>query len=108
MLCLHHKLIERTLKQYNNMATKTKKVQATMIESTAYKALGLVTKANDFALSTTENLVTKSISLTEKGLGLSSKMLKKGLKASAKNQELVFNTLETVKGKAVKFLPTFK
>ena len=35
-------------------------------------------------------------------------MMKKGLKASAKNQDLVFNTLETVKGKAVKFLPKFK
>lgn len=90
------------------MATKTKKAQATMIESTAYKALGLATKANDFALSTTENLVTKSIDLTEKGLGLSSEVVKKALKASAKNQEFVFNTLETVKGKAIKFLPKFK
>jgi hypothetical protein len=35
-------------------------------------------------------------------------MVKKGLKASAKNQNIVFNTLETVKGKVVKFLPKFK
>lgn len=90
------------------MATQTKKVQSTIIETTANKALGLVTKANDFALSTTEKVASKSIDLTEKGLGFSSKMVKKGLKASAKNQDFVFNTLETVKGKAAKFLPKFK
>ena len=50
----------------------------------------------------------KSIKLTEKGLGLSSKIVEKGLKASAKNQDFVFDTLETVKGKAAKFLPKFK
>tara|TARA_R110002072_G_scaffold7993_9_gene42221 strand:+ start:1944 stop:2216 length:273 start_codon:yes stop_codon:yes gene_type:complete len=90
------------------MATKTKKAQTTIIDTTANKALELVTKANDLALNTTEKVVTKSIDLTEKGLGLSSKMVKKGLKASAKNQDFVFNTLETVKGKALKFLPKFK
>ena len=87
------------------MATKTKK---SIIDTTANKALGLAIKANDLALSTTEKVAMKSISLTEKGIGLSSKVLKKGLKASAKNQEFVFNTLETVKGKAAKFLPKFK
>ncbi|MFD2914528.1 hypothetical protein [Psychroserpens luteus] len=87
------------------MATKK---QTTIIDTTANKALELVTKANDLALSTTEKLAMKSISLAEKGLGLSTKIVKKGIKASAKNQELVFDTLETVKGKAVKFLPKFK
>ena len=90
------------------MATKTKKTQKTIIDTTANKALELATKANDLALNTTEKVVTKSINLTEKGIGLSSKIVKKGLKASAKNQDLVFNTLETVKGKALKFLPKFK
>jgi len=84
------------------------KKQTTIIDTTANKALGLVTKANDIALSTTEKVAMKTIGLTEKGLGLSSKMVKKGIKVSAKNQNIVFNTLETVKGKAVKFLPKFK
>ncbi|MEM5565027.1 hypothetical protein WNY78_07920 [Psychroserpens sp. AS72] len=87
------------------MATKK---HTTIIDTTANKALGLVTKVNDLAISTTEKVAMKSIGLTEKGLGLSTKIVKKGIKASAKNQELVFNTLETVKGKAVKFLPKFK
>ena len=82
------------------MATKTKK---SIIDTTANKALGLAIKANDLALSTTEKVAMKSISLTEKGIGLSSKVLKKGLKASAKNQEFVFNTLETVKERLQSF-----
>ena len=90
------------------MATKTKNTQTTIIDTTANKALGLATKANDLALSTTEKVAMKSISLTEKGLGLSSKIVKKGLNFSAKNQDIVFDTLETVKGKAAKFLPKFK
>ena len=90
------------------MATKTKKAQATIIDTTANKALGLVTKANDLAIIATEKVASKSIDLTEKGLGLTSKIVKKGLKASAKNQDFIFNTLETVKAKTVKFLPKFK
>ena len=87
---------------------ETKKTQTTIIDTTANKALGLATKANDIALSTTEKVAMKSIGLTEKGIGLSSKIVKKGLKVSAKNQELVFNTLESVKEKLVKYLPKFK
>lgn len=87
------------------MATKTK---ATLINTTTKKVLGLSTKANDLALNTTEKVLTKSIEVTEKGLGLSTKLVKKGLKAHAKNQDVVFNTLETVKGKAVQFLSKSK
>jgi hypothetical protein len=90
------------------MATKTKKTETTIIDTTANKALGLATKANDLALSTTEKVAVKSIGLTEKSLELSSKIIKKGLKASAKSQDMVFNTLETAKGKAAKFLPKSK
>ncbi|MGK0412653.1 MAG: hypothetical protein ACJA1B_000852 [Polaribacter sp.] len=90
------------------MATKTKKAEITIIDTTANKALGLATKANDLAFKTTEKVAMKSISLTEKGVRLSSKIIKKGLKASAKNQELVFNTLDTVKGKAAKVLSKSK
>ena len=89
------------------MATTTKRTQTTIIDVTANKALGLVTKANDIALNNTEKLVMKSINLTEMGVGISSKLMKKGLKASAKKQDFVFNSLETVKVKAIKFLPKF-
>ena len=90
------------------MATKTKTVKTTRIQTTTNKVLGLTTKANDFALHTTEKVFAKSMDLTEKGLGFSTKLVKEGLKASAKNQDFVFNTLETVKGKAVHFLAKSK
>ena len=87
------------------MATKK---QTTIIDTTAKKVLGIATKANDLALSTTEKVFEKSFDLTEKGIGLSSKIVKKGIKASAKKQDFVFDTLDTVKGKAAKYLPKFK
>lgn len=90
------------------MATKTKNTQTTLIDTAAKTVLGLATKANDMALNTTEKVITKSFGLTEKGLGFSSKLVKKGLNVSAKNQDFVFDTLETVKGKAAKFLPKSK
>lgn len=87
------------------MATKK---QTTIIDNTVRKVLGIATTANDLALSATEKVFEKSFDLTEKGIGLSSKIVKKGLKVSAKNQDIVFDTLETVKGKASKYLPKFK
>jgi len=82
--------------------------QTTFIDTTAKKVLDIATIANDLALSTTEKVFEKSFDLTEKSIGLSSKIVKKGIKASAKKQDKVFNTLDTVKGKAVKYLPKFK
>jgi len=90
------------------MATKTKKAKTTMIDTASKKVLGLATRANDLALSTTEKVALKSIDLTEKGLGFSTKVVKKGLKVSAKQQDVVFNTLEIAKGKVIKFIPKFK
>ena len=90
------------------MATKSKKTETTIIYTTAKKVLGLATKVNDFALSTTEKAALKSIDLTEKGLGFSNTVVKRGLKVSAKQQDVIFNTLDTVKGKVVKFIPKFK
>ncbi|MBT8301222.1 MAG: hypothetical protein KJO63_07830 [Maribacter sp.] len=86
----------------------TTEEQTTLIDTTAKKVLDIATIANDLALSTTEKVFEKSFDLTEKGIGLSSKIVKKGIKASAKKQEKVFDTLDTVKGKAAKYLPKFK
>ena len=90
------------------MATRTKQTQTTVIDTVAKKVLSLATKANDMAMNTTEKAVIKSFSLTEKGLGFSNKLVKKGLKVSARNHDVIFNTLETAKAKAVKYLPKSK
>ena len=63
-------------------------------------ALDAVTLANRIALSTTEKGFTKGLSLIEKSQGFTSKTLKKGFQFSAKQQDVVFNTLETSKEKA--------
>lgn len=84
------------------MATKTKNTETTMIATTAKTMLSLSNKANDFALKTTEKAFDKSMAFTTTCLGLTSKVIKTGLKYSAAHQNMVFSTLETVKGKIVK------
>lgn len=85
------------------MATKkTKKVKATLIETVTGKALGVATKLNDFALNKTENAVLKSFKMTEKCIGFSGKVIKKGLQISAAKQDMVFDVLGNIKKKAVK------
>ncbi len=85
------------------MATKkTKKVKATVIETITGKALGVATKLNDFALNKTEKAVLTSFAMTEKCIGFSGKVMKKGLQVSAAQQNMVFDVLGSVKKKIVK------
>lgn len=84
------------------MATKTKRVKRTIIEKMAFTTLGLATKANEFALNTTEKAFTTSFQMTEKCLATTNKVVKKGLEISATQQDLVFDLLGGVKKKIVK------
>lgn len=85
------------------MATKkTKKTTATILETVTGKALGVATKLNDFALNKTEKAVMASFEMTEKCIGFSSKVIKKGLQLSAAKQDVVFDVLGSIKKKAVK------
>lgn len=54
--------------------------------------------ANDFAYDTAEDLVEGFATNGEKWQGLANKALKTGLKLAERQQDIVFNTLETVKG----------
>ena len=63
-------------------------------------ALDSVTLVNRLALNATEKGFVKGFSLIEKGQGFTSKTLSKGFQFSAKQQDVVFNTLETSKEKA--------
>ena len=80
----------------------TKKTKQTMIEKAAYKALGLATKANDFALSTTEKAFNTSFKVANKSLDITHNVVKKGLDISATQQDLVFDVLHGVKKRIVK------
>ncbi|RMA58691.1 hypothetical protein [Ulvibacter antarcticus] len=84
------------------MTTKMNKAKTGKINSTMNTVLSFATKANDFALSTTEKVASKSIEFTEKCLGVSNSVVKQGLKITATQQDMVFDALETVKGKVVK------
>ena len=84
------------------MATKTSKAKQTMIEKLAYKGLGLATKANDFALKTTETAFMKSFAMSEKCIGFTGKMVKRGFEISSSQQDLVFDVLESAKKKVIK------
>ena len=85
------------------MATKkTKKVKATIIETTANKVLGFATMANEFALAKTERAVLNSFELTGKCVDFSGKVMKKGLQVSASQQDMVFDVLGSLKKKVVK------
>ena len=57
-----------------------------------------VNKANDFALNTTETLVTETIEVTAQWQTIVDKALKGGLKLAANQQDLVFETLDSIKG----------
>ena len=84
------------------MATQNKTTDASIIDSTAKKALVLSNKANDFALKSTEKVFTKSLEVAEIGFSFSNSVIKKGLQMTAKQQDLVFNVLEATKRKLVK------
>jgi hypothetical protein len=80
----------------------TKKANKTLVETATSTVLGVATKANDFALNTTEKAFTKSFSGAEKCIGLSNKVVKRGLQISASQQDLVFDVLESVKKKVTR------
>ena len=57
-----------------------------------------VRNSNDFALATTEDLVTESIQVAEQWQKVAQQAIKGGLKLAANQQDLMFQTLEAVKG----------
>ncbi|RMB60525.1 hypothetical protein EAX61_06805 [Dokdonia sinensis] len=84
------------------MATTSKRAKQSLIEKAAYGALGMATKVNDFALKTTERAFTKSFEMSEKCVGVTGKIVKKGLQVSAAQQEMTFDILESIKKKVIK------
>ena len=84
------------------MATK-KNAKETMtekytIETVVDRVKDMSKEINDFALETTEDIVTGAISRTEQWQNIASKAIDGGLKLAANQQEIVFDTLESIKG----------
>ena len=84
------------------MATKHNKSNPSIIDATSKKVMQFSTKANDLALTATEKVITTSFGLSEKCLIMSGKVIKRGLQLSAMQQNMVFNALDSAKGKFTK------
>jgi len=69
---------------------------------TVENVVDMVSLTNTVALTTTEKVIMKQFSLVEKFQKFTNKAINKGLGFSAKQQDLVFDTLESSKEKMVK------
>ena len=75
------------------------KAYSRVTETVNYDTISKATKdVNDYALKTAEELVDGVVTNTEKWQGVATKAVKGSLKLAAKQQEMMFDTLETVKG----------
>ncbi|MEO0340449.1 MAG: hypothetical protein AAF242_14710, partial [Bacteroidota bacterium] len=59
------------------------------------------TKATKYTAQTADEIVEGAISTTEQWQGITSKAIKGSLKLASKQQDIVFETLEDVKGQIV-------
>ena len=74
------------------------KINFNRIFDTTKKA---VKNSNDFALETTEGLVTESLQVAEQWQKVTHKAIHGGLKLAANQQDLMFQTLDALKGQYV-------
>ncbi len=92
--------------------TVTDKVAETINAENVKKATETVSKAtknvNKYALKTADVLVDEALVTGEKWQGIANKAMKGGLKLAAKQQDIVFDTLDTVKGQFAVSAKRFK
>ena len=82
---------------------KIKKVNFTeKVNNVVETAKKSVKTANDYALNTTEELVTETITIASQWQNVTSKALKGSVKLLENQQNLVFDALETYKNHFVK------
>jgi hypothetical protein len=84
------------------MTTKNKKTVTAIINKTVKTVKSTATKANAFALKSTDNVVSEAIKTAGQWQGVTSKAVKGGLKVAATQQDMMFDTLESAKGQILK------
>jgi hypothetical protein len=85
------------------MNTKIKKANITEKVSKAIETAKTSAKnANEFALNTTEEVVTGGITLATQWQQVTEKALKSGIKLMENQQTIIFDALETYKNHVVK------
>ncbi|MEM9361194.1 MAG: hypothetical protein AAGA43_01110 [Bacteroidota bacterium] len=77
---------------------KSNKKSKGIISSAMAKTKDMALKANETALVKTEEVVTTSLEITAQWQAVADKALKGGLKLAAKQQDLIFDILNEVKG----------
>ena len=96
-------------KAYKSVAEVAEDVVETVTETVNMDNITKVTKdVNDYTLKTAEELVEGAIASGEKWQGVAQKAVKGGLKLAAKQQDIVFDTLETLKGQFTHTAKRFK
>ena len=84
---------------------KTKQIKKNISQMNINKIFGTTKKAlkisNDFALATTEVLVTESLNVAEQWQKVTQNAKNVGLKLAANHQDLMFQTLEALKGQFI-------
>jgi len=68
------------------------------VEKGAKRIRKTAKNVNEFAMDTTEELIEGAVKNSEQWQTIGAKALKGGLKLAAKQQDIMFNTLETLKG----------
>nr|WHW29856.1 hypothetical protein [uncultured bacterium] len=84
------------------MATKNKKTAKATINKTVNTVKDVATKTNNFALKSTEEVVSEMIGVATKWQNLTSKAVKGGLKVAENQQNMVFVTLEIAKAQLLR------
>lgn len=84
------------------MTTKNNKTVTNVFNKTVETVKTTATKANDFALKSTEKVVVETLNVAGQWQGVTAKAVKGGLKLAATQQDIMFDTLEAAKGHAIK------
>jgi len=95
--------VTRAKKAYKTVAERvaetTDKVTDKVTETVNMKNIKSATKSvNDYTLKTADELVDGALVSGQKWQGIANKAVKGSLKLAAKQQDIMFDTLETVKG----------
>ena len=91
-------------RQIANVAIQTAKETITKIDLTegVERVKGAVKTANDYGLKTADSMLDAALANSEKWQNVADKAVKGGLQLADRQQDIVFNTLETVKNQIVK------
>lgn len=87
--------VKETIDTISDRVNKTMTVDVKKASDNVKKA---TKNANKYALKTADELVDGALTTGEKWQGIANKAVKGGLKLAAKQQDIVFDTLDTVKG----------